>query len=165
MSVWTAAYFGSYIISYLVTLLAGQYTFNRDSLLQMIISLSLLMLFALATTLLANLIAIALGSSYAFIVVFALQTFSIAILLPFGNLTRILTNIEQLAFRLNPIANLVYAWHLPLGENPLACLPPNTLVLSGSLIYFAVLNLLVIIIGAVIVNKVTVSISDKEENG
>lgn len=174
----TAIYFLLYLSSIMGVVVITGYVYFDIYTWQTFIYISIyFILFTFAVTLFINILSILLGSQNAFVVTYIIQLyfiFSLALYDPYEHdyITSVpdfysilpLEGIWEKLFKLNPIANIVFVWHSAKGS----LLEENinmfdiSFPLNFSIIYFLVLIILIVIAGGYVVQKVDISLDNKE---
>jgi hypothetical protein len=123
-------------------------------------------LFTFAFTLLINIVSLFLGSSSGFMVIYAVQTFFVFSLALYDKLLP-LKGIWGVLFKMNPIANLVFTWHSSNNQifNKNINMLNINFSLNSSIMYFIIINIMTIVIGAWLIKKTDISLENKEVQG
>jgi hypothetical protein len=122
-------------------------------------------LYAYVFTLLINLVSLRLGNQMGFFVTYFIQLIATFVLVIYKGLEEI-TGWRAVAFRLNPIANIVISWH---SSRWILTSDINMLDfrfdLNWSILYFMVLAVIVAAAGCIVVKHQDISLENKEEEG
>ncbi|MFQ9934064.1 MAG: hypothetical protein ACLRVQ_06490 [Lachnospiraceae bacterium] len=114
---------------------------------------------------LINLVSIFTGSQNGIIITYGIQMASVFVLNVFNDKVQ-LTGIPLKLFKLNPASNLVVSWHSSSGKLGKYINMFNIdFDINVSLIYFFVLSLIITGVGGFIINKIDVTLENKEEKG
>lgn len=119
-------------------------------------------------TLAINLIAVKGGSSFSFLVVMGIQICCITLLGCVEAVDKIGgIYFAQELLKLNPIAHMVVGWHQSNMDIIAHVLKPpyKALELNTSVLLYVVFDIMVLLVGAVLVKKHDLLISDSEEGG
>jgi len=159
------------IISTLLMMVNHNVVFNKVSFILGIYYMIYYPLWLFVTTLLVNLLAIKITSGPAFVIVAGMQFMGIALL----NLWDGVLSVEKGEYvernlkllEINPMAHLVLGWH---NSEAYAIKQAKNLIninmdMNVTTLYFAVLSVVILIIGILIVNRQDVIVSNMETGG
>lgn len=167
LTIFVILYFSLYIGITISIIMATNYAyFDKLTITALFYILMYQILYTFAFTLLINILSLFWGSSNGFIIVYAMQTFFIFSLTLFDKLLP-KKGIWGVLFRINPISNLVFTWHSSnnkILDDNINMFKIN-FSLNSSILYFIILNILIIIIGAWFINKIDISLENKEVQG
>lgn len=112
-----------------------------------------------------NLLSVLAGSQIGLTIVYCIQLAFMAVLLLYDTEMK-LKGIGLWIFRLNPIANVIFTWHSTQGTlKPYVNLYQINFDLNSSILYFAAGSVLLIFIGAMLVDRQDIALINREVEG
>lgn len=157
-------YFSLYYIAITLGLWLSGYQLSRSYMYILLVSLCFDFLYVVFFTVFCNLIATKLGPAYGF---FASVFLQIILLLSLSLYDKTLSFVgwEALLFRINPIANRMLTWHTAINDpfsSLLIFLKEPNLTISYSIFYFIILLFVMVIVCYICINRMDISIENKE---